>query len=374
MQGRLLLGLLVLALVPALVGVMLASVLIQGPDTSLAAARARQTSTAAADLLMRAQGIEVRLAALASDSDMSRLASSSSSATRQLARRSISTLRGADGSIVAGACVARVSDGRMTVIAEDRAVVDPNATCAQGAMLDTAARASTGTIVRSHPRGTEQLLVATPIAGRGGPEAVLSAAIDLETLLERTPWTAATTILVDLDSSTLVAGASRSGASAADAPQPIQPADLAIYTKGILSGYEATGAALARVGWETSVADIWPTVAAAGIGMIQAWPTPASPATTGTWLALFVVSIVALIGSARAHAPPHRALPRTARLTGPARDALSRGEGGLAARRPHRHGQPPCLPGRAGSSRCSCPSATAHRSRCCSSTSTTSRS
>ena len=65
------------------------------------------------------------------------------SSQRTLARRSFSTLRGSDGSIVAGACVTRVSDGRATVIAEDLERVDSNTSCAHGDLLAAAGRAST---------------------------------------------------------------------------------------------------------------------------------------------------------------------------------------------------------------------------------------
>lgn len=298
MHGRLLLGLLVLALVPGLVGVALASVLSQAPDDTVAADRARRSSAAVADLLVRSQAIETRLAALAADSDMAKLVGGSTSSTRLLARRSMSNLRGGDGSVVAGACVTRASDGRMTVIAEDRAVVDANATCAQGALLDVAARASAGTVVRSHPQRSGQLLIATPISSRGST-LVLSAAIDLERLLARTSstaTTAATSVIIDTATSHFVAGTMRAGASDATVAPPMKPQTLGSHAMGILSGYPATTQALARAGWTTTVADLWPTASRSGLSLIQTWPTPTSAGSATAWLTLFVVAVVALMG------------------------------------------------------------------------------
>jgi diguanylate cyclase (GGDEF)-like protein len=300
MQGRVLLGLLVVALVPAFVGVALASVLVNGSDPAAASDQARRTSAAATDLLLRAQAIEARLAALASDAGLNRVNSTANSANRQLARRSMNALQGRDGSIVAGACVTRVSDGRLTVIAEDRELLDSGATCATGTLLAAAADAAGGTIVRSLAPDAGALLVASPIAGRGGgTEAVLTAAIDLERLLARTPATArseATSIVVDTDSSDLVAGRGGGHKSDAASAGPLDPRTLSMYAGGILSGYPATLDSLARAGFAAQVAELWPTTDAAALGLIQAWPTPPTGAGAAAWLVLAVVGIVALTG------------------------------------------------------------------------------
>ena len=298
MHGRLLFGLLVLALVPALVGVVFASVLVPGPDTAVAAERARQTSTAAADMLIRTQAIESRMAALAADADVAGLSASSSSANQKLARRALSTLRGRDGSLVAGACVTRVSDGRMALIAEDRDVVAANGSCAQGAVLRAAARASAGTIVRALPDDSQALLLATPIAGRGSSSAVLSAVVDLERLLRVTPSaasTATTSIVVDGGTADLVAGtaATRRDASVR---APIPAANLAMYADGIMAGHPDADQMLLSAGWTTTLADLWPTRSGASLGLIQAWPVPGDESAGATWLAVLAVTIVALVG------------------------------------------------------------------------------
>jgi len=298
-HGRVLLGLLVLALVPALVGVSLATFLAPQPNTATASEHARLTSAVAADVLVRSQGIEARLAALAADADLAGLSPTINSSNRPLARRSFSSLRGSDGAIVAGACVTRVSDGRMTVIAEDRDVVSPYATCATGDVLALASRATAGRVVRSQATGGQHLLIATPIAGRGKTATVLAAVVDLETLLERIPMPAAspsTVMIVDLESTDLVAGAARPGTAGQDAAQPLQPRDLAAYSMGILSGYAATETALARAGWDTTVADLWPADSGSGLGLIAAWPAVQPPSNSGTWFVLVSVALVALLG------------------------------------------------------------------------------
>ena len=298
-RWRLWIGVLLLALLPATIGVVLTSTLSQESGLKTAADRARLTSTAATDLLVRSQGIETRLAALAANAELARLTATSSGSERQLARRSMTALQGRDGSIVAGACVTRVADKRMTVIAKDRTVGGQDETCASGALLARAAKAAAGEVVRTQPPGSNNLLLATPIAAGVGPDAVLAASINLDALLARTSsasTVAPTALLVDTHSAALVTGASQSVEDAGTARTPPAPDDLAAYVSGVLSDYQATDDKLARLGWETTVAELWPTINASSLGLIHVWPLPQSSAPTVIMLALLIVGGVALVG------------------------------------------------------------------------------
>ncbi|MFV2063812.1 MAG: diguanylate cyclase, partial [Chloroflexota bacterium] len=289
---------------PAATGVLLTSSLLEEPDATIAADRGRTTSAGAADLLVREQSIEARLTSLAANLDMSRLSGGIlRQSERQLSRAALTALRGQDGSIVAGACITRIADKRTTVLLDAQAP-GPESACATGTLLVRAAGAAVGEIQREHLRGADgsyRLLLATRLSdGTERDSAVLAAEVDIDGLfagVRSASAVASRAMLVDLQTSWLVAGSSRSSENEAATASAPSTQELSIYVNGILSNHKATTDSLARAGWVTTVASLWPTITESRLGLIHVWPAPAAPTSTLLVMALVALAVAAFIGA-----------------------------------------------------------------------------
>lgn len=294
---------LALALVPAAVGVLATTRLYEGPDASVAMERSLLTTSGAADLLVREQQIEARLTAVAANTNLTRLANGIlGQSERQLERQAVSAIRGSDGSIIVGACLTRIRDGRKTELAKTEKSTRQRSACASGSLFARTSAAKVGIVERSvvaGDAGTRRLLVSTRVDDGGIDEAVLAAWVDLDKLLSRTPSASgvgATAMLVDSSSSRVVAGSSARSDSEG-APAAPSARALSVYVNGILSGHEPTIDNLEKTGWVATVASLLPTSTGSRLGLIHIWPAMAPPVPPGLLIALAGLVIGALVAA-----------------------------------------------------------------------------
>jgi diguanylate cyclase (GGDEF)-like protein len=288
------LALLALVLVPTASGVWIAT-LSDDHDGPFVAQQARTASADAASLMLHEQAIEARLVAVAADGDLERLADGvTGRAEQEIAGMAAAQLRGTDGSIVSGACMTRVADGRTTMLGTVAGAGDvASLACATDALVDEAVRSGPGVASRAALRaadGPGHLLEATavPSLARGG--SVLSMVIDLERLLEsRGSGDPASTFIADRRSSTVLAAAMPEG----EVTRPRQPG---MYLRGILTSFEPTIDALGAAGWITSVASLWPTVDGSEAVLVRFTPRPPTPRPMGMVLGLTGLAAAAVIG------------------------------------------------------------------------------
>ena len=302
-RARLSISVLALALIPAALGLSISTALSDKPDATILTRQQRLTSAAAADLLVREHGIEARLTVLAADPEIARLSEGlSGSAGRQLAQEALSALRGSDGTIVSGACISGIYDARTTILSDGSDAQADGSACATDALLARASRSAVGEVMRTQTRtsaGAQRLLVATRLGGPVPADAVLAVAIDLGELLTRTPagsGEAATALIVDELSATMLAGIARAAADESEARSSLQPREAAVYVRGILTDYRPTADDLAAAGWLTSVASLWATIDGSALALIHLWPRPAPPPPIGLLIALAGVAAAALLG------------------------------------------------------------------------------
>jgi hypothetical protein len=183
------LAVLALALIPAAVGVWMTTTLSNRPDPTTVARQQRLTSAAAAALLVREQGIEARLAALAADPDVGRLSGNLSGPPGQQATASaLAALRGPDGTIVSGACITSLADARSAVLVAGSDAPASTTDCASDGLLTQADQSAAGVVSRAvMPTSSgARLLVATRLEDDGASGSVLAAGIDLAELLAAT--------------------------------------------------------------------------------------------------------------------------------------------------------------------------------------------
>jgi diguanylate cyclase (GGDEF)-like protein len=292
-----------LALVPAALGVWLTTTLANEPGATLPDQQQRRTSGAAADLLVREQAIEARLAALAADPEIARLAEGlSDPAGRERAQEALSALRASDGPIVSGACITRVADARTTVLVVGSDARASAIDCATDTLLSQASRSAAGMVSRAMirtPSGA-RLLVATRLGVDGVSGSVLAAGIDLAKLFAATPSASAeasTALIVEGPSAVILAGSTRPADAESGAGAALQPREVASYVRGIVTSYRPTIDDLASAGWLTSVASLWPTVDGSGLALIHLWPKRAPSPPIGLYVALAGLAAAAVVGA-----------------------------------------------------------------------------
>jgi diguanylate cyclase (GGDEF)-like protein len=274
------------------------------PDPTTLAPQQRLTSAAAAALLVREQGIEARLAALAADPDVGRLSEGLSGPPgQQAAESALAALRGPDGTIVSGACITSLADARSAVLVAGSDAPASTTDCASDGLLTQADQSAAGVVSRAvMPTSSgARLLVATRLEDDGASGSVLAAGIDLAELLAATraaSGEASSALIVDGQSAAILAGSARPADAESGVRAALQPHELAIYVRGILTSYRPTLDELASAGWVTSVASLWPTVDGSGLALIHLWPKPAAALPIGLYIALAGLAAAALVGSA----------------------------------------------------------------------------
>jgi len=108
---------------------------------------------------------------------------------------------------------------------------------------------------------------------------------------------AAVSLHEDGMSSDIVAGSSRSADPGLMSRQPLEPREVAVYVRGILTDHAPAIEDLAAAGWVTSVSPLWPTLGGSEIGLIHVWPKPVPVATPAMVLGLIGLGAAALLAA-----------------------------------------------------------------------------
>lgn len=230
-------------------------------------------------LIAREQAMEARLLEAASDHDLVGLADGITGETeRRLASRTLEAMHGPDGTIVSDVCITRLSDRKRTALGGHA-----DAVCANKAVRRSVAAAPHGTVVQTLPLasdGRRRLLLTTALTTAPTAAAsVISAEVDIEALLADvipTDTGAVAAMLVDMDTSTVLASAGR--LSTTDASGAAIPDDLEPYVSGILAGGVAGSHAADGEGLGATIAPLWTTTNGMQLGLIEVSPI-ASPST-----------------------------------------------------------------------------------------------
>ena len=299
-RWRLWAAMLALVLVPTMAGIYLTTSLLAQPDAAQGSERARETSESAAGLIAREQAIEGRLLVAAADPAMASLANGINGASdRRLASRVLKGLRGADGSVLRGACIVRSSDGRHISLATRRGS-DHTGACAGATPQSHVLGRTTDTITRSRAGegGAEMLLLATPLRSVDGRNSgVLSVEVDVAALFDHTRAPgdeAVSSMLVDMGSSEVIAVA----AAMTDAADGVATVDLGAivpHVSGIVADDEAAGRELATMGFAPTLAPLWSNGDGTHMGLVQLWPEVPTPMPFDMRLTLLIVLVGAIL-------------------------------------------------------------------------------
>jgi diguanylate cyclase (GGDEF)-like protein len=304
MRWRLWAAWLTLALVPTVAALYLGISMLGAPPAKLGAEHARETSESAAALLSREQAIETRLLVAATDPELTRLLDGvDGSAEREAAARALRTVRGADGSIVVGACLMPSSGRRVVPLTSGGSDV---VTCADADLRRLAIGAEAGTVARStSDAGGSRLMLAVPVrSANGRTRGVLSAEVDVAALFGRTRMlggSAVTSMLVDMGASVVIATRPAT-AGPADGVPATDAAVVRLFVPALIRRHDQADEQLQEMGLVPTVVPLWQNGDGSSMGLVQFWPV-----VPGEWpsnarlalLALMAGAIVAVIMNVR---------------------------------------------------------------------------
>jgi diguanylate cyclase (GGDEF)-like protein len=260
------------------------------------------TATAATELMARERDIEARLLGVAADPAIGRLLDGvSGQSERQAADRLVTALRGADGSVVRGVCLA-TDDGDVTRIG-GVASDSSGAGCASRSLATRALSLQPGGVARTtvpSADGSRRLLLATELSSGSRRESgVLAVEVGLRELFETTPSTvagASAALLVDAQTSEIVAESGRATVESGDGTPGSRPlGNLRIRVDGILASHPGTTRDLEAAGWVATAAPLWRATDGAHFGFVQLWPAPVPASQIALVVAIAAFAIGVLV-------------------------------------------------------------------------------
>jgi len=300
---RLWLAMLGLAVLPMVGVIVLMNVLT--PDEPVRVDRqVWETSSAAADLAAAERALEARLLAVAADADLRQLVDGvSGAAEHATATKALSMLEMGDTGLIQGLCLTRAMDDYQVVLSVPGGTSSGNGACGTSDLRDKALAAEPGGVARGTTYGvdrTRRLVLATELIGAARrTSGVLSVEVSLLDLFSSTPSASGigtSAVLVDMTSSTIVAGARTDAViSGTDIAGTRPLGNLRVRVNGILSGHPGTVQQLADSGWTASAAPLFTTDDGAQLALIHLWPLPPELAADPLILVLMGFAVLVVL-------------------------------------------------------------------------------